>query len=92
MQTREGSPHHRQARPLYSDAHFFLEVLDDYGVSVRFAEFADIDPKTDEGRMILVGMANFAEFEGRRIGSRTKSALAAAKARGVVLGKRAPPT
>lgn len=72
---------------LARDVRFFLEVLDDYGVSVRFAEFADIDPKTDEGRMVLVGMANFAEFEGRRIGSRTKAALAAAKARGVVLGK-----
>lgn len=75
---------------LARDVRFFLEVLDDYGVSVRFAEFADIDPKTDEGRMILVGMANFAEFEGRRIGSRTKAALAAAKARGVVLGKAGP--
>lgn len=72
---------------LARDVRFFLEVLDDYGVSVRFAEFADIDPKTDEGRMILVGMANFAEFEGRRISSRTKAALAAARARGVVLGR-----
>lgn len=75
---------------LARDVRFFLEVLDDYGVDVKFVEFADIDPKTDEGRMILVGMANFAEFEGRRIGSRTKAALAAAKARGVVLGKAGP--
>ena len=75
---------------LARDVRFFLEVLDDYGVSIRFAEFSDIDPKTDEGRMILVGMANFAEFEGRRIGSRTRAALAAAKARGVALGRAGP--
>jgi DNA invertase Pin-like site-specific DNA recombinase len=66
---------------------FFLEVLDDSGVSIRFAEFAEIDPVTDEGRMLLINMANFAEFEGRRIGSRTRVALAAAKARGVQLGR-----
>lgn len=71
---------------LARDVRFFLEVLDDSGVDIRFAEFADIDPKTDEGRMLLINMANFAEFEGRRIGSRTRAALAAAKARGVRLG------
>lgn len=71
---------------LSRDVRFFLEVLDDSKVDIRFAEFADIDPKTDEGRMLLINMANFAEFEGRRIGSRTKAALQAAKARGVVLG------
>ena len=71
---------------LSRDVRFFLEILDDSKVDLRFAEFADIDPKTDEGRMLLINMANFAEFEGRRIGSRTKAALQAAKTRGVVLG------
>lgn len=72
---------------LSRDVRFFLEVLDDSRVDIRFAEFADIDPKTDEGRMLLINMANFAEFEGRRIGARTKAGLAVAKSRGVVLGK-----
>ena len=72
---------------LARDVRFFLEVLDDSRIDIRFAEFADIDPKTDEGRMLLINMANFAEFEGRRIGARTKAGLAIAKKRGVVLGK-----
>lgn len=75
---------------LSRDVRYFLEVLDDAGVDIRFAEFPDISPKTDEGRMILIGMANFAEFEGRRIGTRVKAALAAAKARGVKLGTTGP--
>lgn len=75
---------------LSRDVRFFLEVLDDAGVDIRFAEFSDISPKTDEGRMILINMANFAEFEGRRIGTRVKAALAAAKARGVKLGTTGP--
>jgi DNA invertase Pin-like site-specific DNA recombinase len=77
---------------LSRDVRFFLEMLDDYNINIRFVEFPDIDPKTDEGRMLLINMANFAEFEGRRIGTRTKAALAAAKARGVVLGRLAPRT
>lgn len=75
---------------LSRDVRFFLEVLDDAGVDIRFAEFPDISPKSDEGRMILIGMANFAEFEGRRIGTRVRAALAAAKARGVKLGVTGP--
>jgi DNA invertase Pin-like site-specific DNA recombinase len=71
---------------LARDVRFFLEVIDDSGVDIRFADLPDVSPSSDEGRMILVSMANFAEFEGRRISTRTKAALAAAKARGVVLG------
>lgn len=71
---------------LARDVRYFLQVIDDSGVDIRFADLPDICPASDEGRMILVSMANFAEFEGRRIGTRTKSALAAAKARGVILG------
>lgn len=71
---------------LARDVRFFLEVLDDSKVDIRFADLPDVCPKTDEGRMLLINMANFAEFEGRRISTRTKAALAAAKARGTVLG------
>jgi len=75
---------------LARDVRFFLEVIDDSGVDIRFADLPDVCPTSDEGRMILVSMANFAEFEGRRIGTRTKAALAAAKARGVRLGAAGP--
>lgn len=71
---------------LARDVRYFLEVIDDSGVDIRFADLPDVCPASDEGRMILVSMANFAEFEGRRIGTRTKAALQAAKARGVKLG------
>lgn len=75
---------------LARDVRFFLEIIDDSGVDIRFADLPDICPSTDEGRMILINMANFAEFEGRRIGTRTRAALAAAKARGVRLGVAGP--
>lgn len=75
---------------LARDVRFFLEVIDDSGVDIRFADLPEICPASDEGRMILVSMANFAEFEGRRIGTRTRAALAAAKARGVKLGASGP--
>jgi DNA invertase Pin-like site-specific DNA recombinase len=71
---------------LARDVRFFLEVIDDSGVDIRFADLPDVCPKTDEGRMILVSMANFAEFEARRIATRTRAALTAARARGVQLG------
>ena len=71
---------------LSRDVRYFLEVIDDSGIDIRFADFPDVRPASSEGRMILVSMANFAEFEARRIGERTKAALAAAKVRGVLLG------
>lgn len=75
---------------LARNVRFFLETIDGSGVDIRFADLPDVLPTSDEGRMILVSMANFAEFEGRRIGTRTKAALTAAKARGVKLGTSGP--
>jgi DNA invertase Pin-like site-specific DNA recombinase len=75
---------------LARDVRFFLEVLDDSGVDIRFADLPEVSPSTDEGRMLLINMANFAEFEGRRIGTRTRAALAAARANGVKLGTTGP--
>jgi len=71
---------------LARDVRFFLEVIDTCKVNIAFADLPDVNPSTAEGRMVLVSMANFAEFEARRISERTKAALAAAKARGRVLG------
>ena len=59
----------------------FIALIDDSGVGIKFADMPDVCAKTDEGRMLLTSMANFAEFEGRRIGTRTKAALAAKKRR-----------
>lgn len=72
---------------LARDVRHFLALIDDSGVDIRFADMPDVCPHTDEGRMMLVNLANFAEFEARRISTRTKAALAAAQARGVELGK-----
>lgn len=72
---------------LARDVRFFLEVIDTSKVTIAFADLPDVNPSTAEGRMVLVSMANFAEFEARRISERTKAALAA-KARGQALGSR----
>lgn len=75
---------------LARDVRNFLALIDDSGVDIRFSDLPDICPRSDEGRMLLTNMANFAEFEARRISTRTKAALAAAKARGVELGASGP--
>lgn len=64
----------------------FLERLLDAGVDVRFADLPAIEGPT--GRFMLQQMAAVAELEAGLISARTKAALAAAKARGLVLGGR----
>ena len=75
---------------LARDVRHFLELIDDSGVDIRFADLPDVSPNSAEGRMLLVNMANFAEFEARRISNRTKAALEAAKKRGAILGAMGP--
>jgi DNA invertase Pin-like site-specific DNA recombinase len=62
----------------------FLSRLLEAGVDVRFADLPQIEGPT--GRFMLQQMASVAELEAGLIASRTKAALAAAKARGVKLG------
>jgi DNA invertase Pin-like site-specific DNA recombinase len=62
----------------------FLSRLLEAGVDVRFADLPAMEGPT--GRFMLQQMAAVAELEAGLISSRTKAALAAAKARGKVLG------
>jgi Site-specific recombinases, DNA invertase Pin homologs len=62
----------------------FLSRLLEAGVDVRFSDLPAIEGPT--GRFMLQQMAAVAELEAGLISSRTKAALAAAKARGKVLG------
>jgi DNA invertase Pin-like site-specific DNA recombinase len=59
----------------------FIAQLLDANVEIRAADMPEAN------RMMLQMLAVFAEHERRLIGERTKAALAAAKARGVVLGR-----
>lgn len=62
----------------------FLSRLLEAGVDVRFADLPTIEGPT--GRFMLQQMAAVAELEAGLISTRTKAALAAAKARGKKLG------
>jgi DNA invertase Pin-like site-specific DNA recombinase len=62
----------------------FLSKLLEAGVDVRFADLPAIEGPT--GRFMLQQMAAVAELEAGLISTRTKAALAAAKARGKKLG------
>lgn len=62
----------------------FLSRLLEAGVDVRFCDLPVIEGPT--GRFMLQQMAAVAELEAGMISTRTKAALKAAKARGVVLG------
>lgn len=62
----------------------FLSQLLEAGVDVRFADLPQIEGAT--GRFLLQQMVAVAELEAGMISTRTKAALAAAKARGKALG------
>ena len=68
----------------------FLMRLVDGNVPIIFGDLEDLDVSTPEGRMMLQVFGTFAEFERRRIGSRTREALRVLKARGVSLGASNP--
>lgn len=68
----------------------FLMRLVDGNVPIIFGDLEDLDVTTPEGRMMLQVFGTFAEFERRRIGSRTREALKVLKARGVPLGSSNP--
>ena len=72
---------------LARDAGFLLTVLDGAPAEcgVVFCDLPSV-PAGPVGRFLVSQMAAVAELEAALIGQRTKAALAAAKARGVVLG------
>jgi DNA invertase Pin-like site-specific DNA recombinase len=74
---------------LARDQQFLLKLVDG-NVPILFGDLEDLDVTTPEGRMMLQVFGTFAEFERRRIGSRTREALRILKDRGVPLGARNP--
>ncbi len=63
----------------------FIHKLIGSGVEVLFADLPELNGAM--GKFVLITMANVAELEAGLVSERTKAALAAAKARGVRLGR-----
>jgi len=69
---------------LARDSEFLLKLYNG-NVPIVFGDLPEVDGSA-ASRLIVQMMANIAEFERRRIGERTKEALAMLKAKGVKLG------
>ena len=65
-----------------------LEALRSHRVSLKALSGIDMDLGTPHGKLIATVLAGVAEFEKDLIRERTKSGLAAARARGVKLGRQ----
>jgi DNA invertase Pin-like site-specific DNA recombinase len=74
---------------LARDQQFTMKLVDG-NVPIIFGDLEDVDITTPEGRMMLQVFGTFAEFERRRIGSRTREALKILKKQGVKLGAANP--
>lgn len=62
----------------------FLELLDQ--VQIEFTDLPNLGNGTSDSRLILTQLSAIAEWESKKIGERTKAALAAKKARGEPMG------
>jgi DNA invertase Pin-like site-specific DNA recombinase len=65
-----------------------LEALHSWDISLIAQTGLQFDLATSQGRLIAQLMAALAEFERNLVGERVRSGLAAAKARGKILGRR----
>ena len=63
-----------------------FERVHECGAAINVVDFG-IDTTTPAGKMMLTMLAAFAEFEREMISQRTKDGLAAARAKGVLLGR-----
>lgn len=63
-----------------------FETVKECGASIKVIDMG-IDTSTPAGQLMLTILAGFAQFEREMISQRTKEGLAAAKARGVQLGR-----
>lgn len=62
----------------------FLELLDQ--VQIEFTDLPSLGNGSSDSRLVLTQLSAIAEWEAKKIGERTKAALAAKKARGEPMG------